>query len=204
MPKRVDHDMRRRQITDAVVRITITGGLSSASFREVASEAGVSVRLIQYYFGTKDQLLLATQQHVAERATARLVKRVAAAGDAPRDVLRAVLTSFIPTDDESREAMLMFVALHTASLVDPTLARPEAHEVPRALHALVAKQLRRAGLPKGANPETEASLLTAVVPSLAQAVLDGMYTAEQAIRILDYALHRLMGSARGRVVRSAP
>lgn len=204
MPKRVDHDIRRRQITHAVVRITIRGGLSSASFREVASEAGVSVRLIQYYFGTKDQLLLATQQHVAERATARLTKWVAAAGDAPRDVLRAVLTSFIPTDDESREAMLMFVALHTASLADPTLARPEAHEVPRALHATVAKQLRRAGLPKGVNPEMEASLLTAALPGLAQAVLDGTYTAEQAIKILDYALKRLLGSPRGRVVRSAP
>src|SRR3954447_3014554 len=119
MPRRADQDARRRQILDAVVRITVKGGLASATFREVAAEAGVSVRLVQYYFGTKDQLLLSTQQHVAERATARLRERVAAAGDTPRELLRAMLTSFIPDDDESRENMLMFVALHTASLVDP-------------------------------------------------------------------------------------
>src|SRR4029077_6876555 len=103
MPRRVDHEVRRRHITDAVVRLTVKGGLTSATFREVAAEAGVSVRLVQYYFGTKDQLLLSTQQHVAERATARLRQRVATARDAPRDVLRAMLTSFIPDDDESRE-----------------------------------------------------------------------------------------------------
>src|SRR5438270_831520 len=99
MPKRVDHEQRKRQITDAVVRITVKGGLASASFREVAAEAGVSVRLIQYYFGSKDQLLLVTQQHVAQRATARMVGRVGDAGNSPREILRSVLTSFIPTDD---------------------------------------------------------------------------------------------------------
>jgi AcrR family transcriptional regulator len=192
MPKRVDHQLRRRQITDAVVRITIKGGLAAASFREVAAEAGVSVRLVQYYFGTKDQLLLSTQQHVAERATARFMKRVETAGDNPRDMVRAVLTSFIPTDDESREAMMMFVALHTASLVDPTLARPEAQQVPLALQAFVATQLKGAKLPTGADPEMEAAVLVAIVPSLAQAVLDGMSTAEQAISVIDYAIKRLL------------
>ena len=76
MPKRVDHAERRRQIIEAVCRITVKGGLAAATFREVAAEAGVSVRLVQYYFGTKDELMLSTQRHVAERATARINERV--------------------------------------------------------------------------------------------------------------------------------
>ena len=80
MPKRVDHAERRRQIVEAVCRITVKGGLASATFREVAAEAGVSVRLVQYYFGTKDELMLSTQRYVAERATMRINERVAAAG----------------------------------------------------------------------------------------------------------------------------
>jgi AcrR family transcriptional regulator len=48
VPKRVDHGLRRREIADAVGRITARGGLGAATFREVAAEAGVSVRLIQY------------------------------------------------------------------------------------------------------------------------------------------------------------
>src|SRR5215208_5069876 len=116
VPKRVDHGLRRRQITDAVCRITVKGGLSAATFREIAAEAGVSVRLVQYYFGSKDALMLATQQHVAQRATVRLTAMIDDA-DPPRTRLRKILHSFIPIDAESRENMLMFVALYTAGIV---------------------------------------------------------------------------------------
>jgi len=193
MPKRVDHEERRRQITDAVCRITVKGGLASATFREVAAEAGVSVRLVQYYFGTKDQLLLATQQHVAQRASRRIHDRVANVPDTPRAVLRAILTSFIPDDDESRENMLMFVALHTASLVDPTLAREEARMVPDALHTTVERQIRRVRLRTGVDPKREAAILVSVVPSQAQAVLDGSQTARRATRVVHYAIDRALG-----------
>ena len=190
MPKKVDHRVRRREITDAVIRITLKGGLDSATFREVAAEAGVSVRLVQYYFGSKDDLLLATQRHVAQRSTERLRDWIAATDGSPRAWLRAFMTSFIPTDDESRVAMLMYVALHTASLVDPQLARTEALEVPRAMHAAIADQLRRGKLRAGVDAEREAAVLTALVPGLAQGVLDGMHTAEKAFTLVDYALDR--------------
>jgi DNA-binding transcriptional regulator YbjK len=42
-----------------------TRGLHAAGIREVAAEAGVSLRLVQYYyFGTKEELLLAAGQPV--------------------------------------------------------------------------------------------------------------------------------------------
>ena len=192
VPKRVDHRVRRRQITDAVCRITVKGGLAAATFREVAAEAGVSVRLVQYYFGTKDELLLVTQRHVAERATTRTMQVIAAADDTPRAGLRAVLGSFIPTDDASRETMIMFVALHTAALVDPTLARDETREVPEALHRAVRTRLEQAELRRGVDAEMEATMLVSAVPSLAQSVLDHMITPEHAFEVLDYALDRAL------------
>jgi AcrR family transcriptional regulator len=197
MPRRVDHDLRRRQITDAVCRITVKGGLAAATFREVAAEAGVSVRLVQYYFGTKDELLLATQRRVAERAIARIAERLAAADGTPRAMLRALLVPFIPTDDESREVMLVFVALQTVSLVDPSLARVEALEVPRSLHAAIARHLRRADLAPGVDVDAEAAVLAGATPSLAQSVLAGLSTAEDAIAVLDYAIDRALGADSG-------
>lgn len=151
----------------------------------------MSVRLIQYYFGSKGDLLLATQQRVADRSTARLTERVQAAGESPREILRAVLTSFVPTDEESRQAMVMFVALHTASLLDPMLFRSEANRVPASLQRVVAKQLRRAQ-PPGIDIDQEAAILTAIVPSIAQATLDGMITADQATRTITYAIDRVL------------
>lgn len=191
MPRRVNHQERRQEILEAVTRITVKGGIASATFREIAGEAGMSVRLIQYYFGSKADVLLATQQHVAALATARLTDRVRQAGDAPRDVLHAVLTSFVPTDEESRTTMLMFVALHTASLTDPTLFRAEARHVPAALQTLVAKQLGRAGCAEE-SIGLEAAILTAIVPSLSQAVLDGMTTPDEAVATIDYAIDRAL------------
>src|SRR4051794_7027640 len=173
MPKQVDHDVRRRQMTDAVCRITTKGGLTAATFREVAAEAGVSVRLVQYYFGTKDELLLATQRHVGERSIRRLEAWIAKTDGSPRQWLRAFMGSFIPTDDESRVAMLMYVALHTESLVDQTLARVEALELPRTMQRTMADHLRRGRLAKGVDVDREASILTAMLPSLGQSVLDG-------------------------------
>jgi TetR/AcrR family transcriptional repressor of bet genes len=192
MPKRVDHRQRRRQITDAVVRITLKGGLTAATFREVAAEAGVSVRLVQYYFGSKDELLLATQRHVAERSIQRLGAWVAETDGSPRAWLRAFMGSFIPIDDESRVAMLMFVALHTESLVDPTLARAEALEVPRTMQRTIAEHLRRGRLVKGADADREATILTALVPSLGQNVLDGSLHPDDAFDLIDYALARTL------------
>jgi AcrR family transcriptional regulator len=59
-----DRESRRRQIMDAVIDVTASGGLQSATFRTIADRAGVSVRLVQYYFGDKDQLLADTLAYV--------------------------------------------------------------------------------------------------------------------------------------------
>ena len=192
MPKRVDPAQRRREITDAVVRITLKGGLTAATFREVAGEAGVSVRLVQYYFGSKDELLLATQRHVAGRSIRRLREWVAATDGSPRAWLAAFMGSFVPIDDDSRVAMLMYVALHTESLMHPELARTEAFEVPRTMHRTIAEQLRRGRPAPDVDIEHEASVLTALVPAVGQNVLDGSMRAEQAFALIQYALVRAL------------
>jgi AcrR family transcriptional regulator len=188
----VDRDQRRREITEAVIRITLKGGLGATTFREVAAEAGVSVRLVQYYFGTKDELLLATQRHVAHRSIARLRAWVAQTDGSPRAWLRAFMGSFVPVDEESRIAMLMYVALHTESLVHPELARTEAFEVPRTMRRTIAEQLRRGRVAPDVDIEHEATMLTALVPALGQNVLDGGMQPAQAFEIIDYALARAL------------
>jgi TetR/AcrR family transcriptional regulator, transcriptional repressor of bet genes len=192
MPRRVDHELRKRQITDAVVRITVKGGLGSATFREVAAEAAVSVRLVQYYFGTKDQLLLETQRHVADRSIARIRRLQAEAGDTPRDIVRTIMRSFIPVDDESRDAILMYIALFTAALLDPVLKRKEAAEVPASMRRVFTEQLRRARLRAGVDPQREALILLVVVTGLSQGVLDGQITPADAFDAIDYSLNRAL------------
>src|SRR5690348_14275547 len=100
------------QIADAVLRIAGSTGLHSVTMRSVAAEAGVSVRLVQYYFETKEQLLQFTLTRLAQHMCERVRARVAAAGEAPtpRDVVDAVLTEALPTDAESRTFHLVYTA----------------------------------------------------------------------------------------------
>ena len=57
MPRRVDHQLRRKQLADAVMRLAATEGLEEVSLRHVAAEAGVSTGMVQHYFRTKDEMM---------------------------------------------------------------------------------------------------------------------------------------------------
>jgi AcrR family transcriptional regulator len=199
VPKRVDHEERRRQIVRALWRITERGGLGAVSFREVAAEAGVSVRLVQYYFGTKADLLREANRQALQTMGARIARRTLAAMDgdpSPRDVVATIAREFLPDDDESRRAMLLYYAFYTAQMTDPGLRG--AGGVPQGFIDLVADQIRRAQragtVAAGVHPELEAAVLLAVVPSAASGVLTGYGTLDEARALVDYAVDRMFGA----------
>jgi TetR/AcrR family transcriptional regulator, transcriptional repressor of bet genes len=102
------------------------------------------------------------------------------------------MRSFVPADDETRDAMLMYIALFTASLLDPVLKRKEAGEVPESMRRVFAQQLRRANLRAGVDAEQEALILVVIVIGLSQGVLDGQITPADAFESIDYALDRAL------------
>jgi hypothetical protein len=53
------------------------------------------------------------------------------------------------------------------------------------------------------KPELEAAAITAMVPGLAQSVLDGSSTPAQATKVIDYTLTRLLGRPARRAVRTS-
>ncbi len=210
MPKRVDHDERRREITDAVCRLMLRAGPSAITFREVAKEAGISVRLVQYYFGSKEGLLDTTLEHVGERSIARLTQWIEASDGSPRGVLEAFLKSFAPRDEESTVAALMYIALAGDVAVAAQNAEhaksaqhgnrngqtkrsttPERQTEAEMMHAMVLSQLERADLRPGIVPEIEAALITSMMPGLGHYVLDKTMTLDQAMATIDYHLDRV-------------
>jgi AcrR family transcriptional regulator len=205
VPKRVDHEERRRQIADALLRAAATRGLHATGMREVAAEAGVSLRLVQYYFGTKEELLLfATQQLAAqfgERALTRI--RQGKQGDvpaSPRDVIAAILAEGLPTDDEKRTFTVIYTAYLALSLTDPALAITPLVKNSNAVIDVVAAQLRAAQAagrtPAHLDPDTEAVGLLAMSAGLGTSVLVGQSSPEQAQAVIDYHLDRLFPASR--------
>jgi TetR/AcrR family transcriptional repressor of bet genes len=204
VPRRVDHEERRRTILEALCRITAAGGASAATFREVAAEAGVSVRLVQYYFGTKAELLHAANSYVAERAGPRITRAVQALGPdpEPRAVVRAVVEQFLPRDDERRDAMVLFYAFFTAQLTDARLARASAAEVPQALATLVENQIRRAQergeADASLDAHKEAFVLVSALPGIVAGALVNYHSIEEAETLADYLIDRVFISAPAR------
>jgi AcrR family transcriptional regulator len=199
VPKRVDHDERRRQIADALLRTASERGLHATGMREVAAEAAVSLRLVQYYFGTKEELLLAGMQHLAarfgERATARFRAASESGGLAkPRDVIAAILAEGLPADDERRTFHVLYTAYLALSLTDPALAIAPLVKNSDAVSNVLATQLRAAqatgDTPRHLDPDLEARSLMAMSAGLATSILVGQ-SVEQAQAVIDYHLDRL-------------
>jgi AcrR family transcriptional regulator len=198
MPKRVDHEERRRQIADALLRTAAARGLHATGMREVAAEAGVSLRLVQYYFGTKEELLLAAMQHLAARFAAGATARFRQANKtpaSPREVIAAILAQALPADEERRTFHLVYTAYLALSLTDPALAIAPLVKNSGAVAGVLAAQLRAAqaagDAPAHLDPDLEALSLMAMSAGLATSVLAGQSTADQAQAVIDYHLDRL-------------
>lgn len=181
---------RRQQIMDAVVDVTVEGGLANATFRTIAKQAGVSVRLVQYYFGDKATLLGDTLTHVQEDIGAIVASGIARLGDEPgaRDVLRTIGEALLPLDERRRRATLVFLSLGTAALTDETLRGPEAVRRGRGLAVVLAEQLRR--VRDDDHVDDDALLLVTEIVGLGNGLLAGDVSADHARRLLDRAVDR--------------
>jgi AcrR family transcriptional regulator len=198
VPRKVDHDQRRRQIAAALLRIAASRGLHSAGLREVAAEAGVSVRLIQYYFGTKEQLLLFAMQYLAEQFSERVRAQVRAAGlpPDPRTVVEAILVTALPGDEESRTFNVVSVSYAALALTDPALAMAPLIKNSDIVEDVIAAQLsaaQEAGrMPAGLDPRAEAASLLAISAGLGISVLLDQRSNDDALAVIRYQLDRLL------------
>ena len=187
-------EARRRQIMDAVVDLTVDGGLPAATFRTIADRAGVSVRLVQYYFGDKDQLLAHTQAYVGQMATNRIGAGLEAIDrDSPRAVIQTICEQFLPLDEERRRTMLVFIAFRTAALTDTTLASSQTLGLADSLIGTFVEQLR-AATPAREDDQlrSEALLLVAGLTGVANMMLANELDEVDAMRHLRYAIDRAM------------
>lgn len=101
------------QLTDALMRLVVEGGLEAVSVRTVAKEAGVSVGAVQYHFKSKDDLLYAAYERVIDQVALRAQAIVATS---PLDFVRQLLEELLPLD-ERRAAELKVAMAFTARAI---------------------------------------------------------------------------------------
>lgn len=114
---------RRTEIIEAVERLLARGGLNAVTMRAVAAEAGVSLRLVQYYGSAKDELVSATLDRLAEKSVERWQARTRRQGDAsPLEVIKAFFDEALPTDRASQDFHRVGVSMETLAITDPDMA----------------------------------------------------------------------------------
>lgn len=180
----------RQQILDSARSIFAGSGFAKASIRRIAAGAGVDPALVHHYFGSKDELFLAT---VHVEINPKTVLEKLAAGDI-EELGTRVITAFLQVWDSPNGASLV-AAVRTA-IGDPGSARAFSQFITaevistllRHLHyppaeaerrgALVASQLLgvvigRYVLSVGHLPEMQPAFLVATVGPTLQRYLTG-------------------------------
>jgi AcrR family transcriptional regulator len=167
VPRVVDIQQRRDEITEAAARVIARSGIEAATMREVAAEAGWTTGVITHYFEDKRDLLLATfQASLAHRRSLRPPDTTS-----PADRLRSSLEGALPLDEDRRRHWLVTLAccLHASNDAGLADAQRDAY---REFRDHVTDLVRAAGV-GGGDPRTTAERLIAGADGVAvQALFD--------------------------------
>jgi AcrR family transcriptional regulator len=84
---------RKTAVLEAACRVIAERGADATRFADVAAESGVPVSTLQYYFGSREDLLVAAFRHASSAEIAALDADVAALGDPWQQLDLIVATS---------------------------------------------------------------------------------------------------------------
>jgi TetR/AcrR family transcriptional regulator, transcriptional repressor of bet genes len=199
MPKVVDHEQRREELSAAVWRLASRDGLEAVTIRGVAAEAGWSTGALHHYFGDKEELLLFAFRTAADRI-GRRVAAVKESATGPLELARALLAIGLPLDAERRDETRVWFAFLGLALTRPALARAQgaAYGQWRRLVASALEAAQAEGeLDRLIDPRREAAGLVALVDGLAvQAMFEPRGpNANRQLELLDARLAELRDRA---------
>lgn len=120
MPKIVDHEVRRAEISRVIVRAIAKEGLDNVTIRGIAKEGGFSSGALAHYFTNKDEMINFAFSVVAEDAYLRIDQKLTKCSSALKK-LRVIIEEHLP--DAAGESMAAIsLAFWGSALHDPALA----------------------------------------------------------------------------------
>lgn len=173
-------DDRRAAALECMADHLLREGLAGASLRPLAAAAGISDRMLLYYFRDKDELLTELLAHVAARLARQLESAATDAGPLPfADLLVELWTSV--RSDALRPTMRLWVELAAVAGRGEEPHRTVAGRIADGFLAWVAGRLR---VEREEDRRATAALLLATVDGLA--LLDAVgrgAVADEAARV---------------------
>ncbi len=134
-------EMRRKALIGAALREVADRGSLDVTVAQIAGRAEVSPALAHHYFGTKDDLMLATMLHLLAEFRADVVARLRVA-DGPRARLSAIVAGSFGPEQFRRATISAWLTFYAWSLSSPRAARL-LRLYQRRLHSNVTHALKR-------------------------------------------------------------
>jgi AcrR family transcriptional regulator len=131
-----------QEILDAALRCLGRDGYAATSLARVADEAGVSKRMVLYYFDSREDLFAQLAQSIGERLIDRLEQAIAGLEE-PSEVVHAGFAQMWEAITADRGLLIALFGVSIESVTDARLAG-EVGEFKEALRELLRRQFDRA------------------------------------------------------------
>lgn len=125
----------KSDILEAASLVVAERGADATRFADVSRATGVPVSTLQYYFGNREDLLLAIFRHVCEREAAAMIEAVRSSDDPWRQLVELVRVG-VADGERTTETWRSWVELWRAGLRDDEV-REEVHAIYRAWRELI-------------------------------------------------------------------
>lgn len=165
---------QEKAISDAAIKVIVNQGFDVVSVRKVAQQAGVAPGTVQYFMGTKDELLSRALLRSAARQHERVSSLRFQSNTSPLEQLHRSLLELLPIGPLQREDAALWVILGAAASTRKVLAQEYQNELSRFQDHLISA-LSAADVPE--DIAQTARLITAIVNGL---TLDYMHAKPDA------------------------
>ena len=178
-------------ILDATLSVLTRDGHAALSLRSVATHAGVRLGHLQYYYGSKRELLQAATARELERRASAIESLLEVAATKPENRLDSMLAAMLGTQQE-RETIQLFGELRALALRDETIAELMRRYATRYWRAMVESVLAANPVIRRPSAERRAALLVSLLEGL-MLFRSADRPTELPLLGLDRELHELSG-----------
>lgn len=117
MARPTNHEQRREQISDALIRVMARRGYDGASIADIAKAAQLTAGLVHYHFDTKQEILLLALERLVHRHVAGLEARLTLAQGDPVAELHGFIDFHLGLSaDADPEALACWILLSGEAL----------------------------------------------------------------------------------------
>lgn len=172
MPRPSVEAERRPQILSAACEVIAQIGIPALRLSDVAKEAGVSAGTVHYYFETKRDVITAAFEFNLADSLARRQELLGSETDSLA-ILHNLVESYLPTDDRSRRAWKVWLALWAEGSRDPVLQEinDRLYSQWRDVVAGVIRSAQHEKLARPGDPVVLANMLIGMLDGLAVQVI---------------------------------